>query len=194
MKKRILSVFLLLFVVLTCIFVSAPVKTPVAAAAPSEDVPLGVLKSRFLNMLNHNFVYGEDFHSSEALVNASMPALLDLRDSEDEDFIAEEYVRDYIFNMYGVELGGLEGINADFPSKENFVFIIPRGFSVYTHELLKFKENEDGSFTVTTQVYIDDHDSSQELLLCETLFSENKQSSFGYSIEYSKIFEASNKM
>ncbi len=194
MKKRILSALLLILVVLTCIFVSSPVKTPVAAAASDESISEGVLKSRFLNMLNHNFVYGEDFYSAEAMINSSMPALLDLRDSENEDFIAENFVRDYVFNMYGVELGNIEDINSDFPSKENFVFIIPRGFSVYSHELLKIKENEDGSFTVTTQVYIDDHDSADELLLCETLFVKNEKSTFGYSIEFSKIFEATNKM
>lgn len=194
MKKKILSFILLFFIILSCVFVSSPVKTPVAAAAEGENVEAEVLKSRFLNMLNHNFVYGEAFYSTESLINSSMPALLDLRDSEDEDFIAEKYVRDYVFNMYGLELGNIENINADFPTKKGFVFIIPRGFSVYSHELLKIKENEDGSFTVTTQVYIDDHDANENSLLCETLFAKNDASSFGFTIEYSKFFEGFNKI
>lgn len=194
MKKKILSFILLFFIILSCVFVSSPVKTPVAAAVPSENSEAEVLKSRFLNMLNHNFVYGEAFYSTESLINSSMPALLDLRDSEDEDFIAEKYVRDYVFNMYGLELGNIENINADFPTKKGFVFIIPRGFSVYSHELLKIKENEDGSFTVTTQVYIDDHDANENSLLCETLFAKNDASSFGFTIEYSKFFEGFNKI
>lgn len=194
MKKKILSFVLLFFIILSCVFVSSPVKTPVAAAAEGENSEAEVLKSRFLNMLNHNFVYGEAFYSTESLINSSMPALLDLRDSEDEDFIAEKYVRDYVFNMYGLELGNIENINADFPTKKGFVFIIPRGFSVYSHELLKIKENEDGSFTVTTQVYIDDHDANESALLCETLFAKNDASSFGFTIEYSKFFEGFNKI
>ncbi len=194
MKKKILSALLLFFIILSCVFVSSPVKTPVAAAAEGENSEAEVLKSRFLNMLNHNFVYGEAFYSTESLINSSMPALLDLRDSEDEDFIAEKYVRDYVFNMYGLELGNIENINADFPTKKGFVFIIPRGFSVYSHELLKIKENEDGSFTVTTQVYIDDHDANESALLCETLFAKNDASSFGFTIEYSKFFDVFNKI
>lgn len=194
MKKKILSFILLFFIILSCVFVSSPVKTPVAAAVPCENSEAEVLKSRFLNMLNHNFVYGEAFYSTESLINSSMPALLDLRDSEDEDFIAEKYVRDYVFNMYGLELGNIENINADFPTKKGFVFIIPRGFSVYSHELLKIKENEDGSFTVTTQVYIDDHDAPESALLCETLFAKNDASSFGFTIEYSKFFDGFNKV
>lgn len=194
MKKKILSFILLFFIILSCVFVSSPVKTPVAAAAEGENSETEVLKSRFLNMLNHNFVYGEAFYSTESLINSSMPALLDLRDSENEDFIAEKYVRDYVFNMYGLELGNIENINADFPTKKGFVFIIPRGFSVYSHELLKIKKNEDGSFTATTQVYIDDHDAPESALLCETLFAKNDASSFGFTIEYSKFFEGFNKI
>lgn len=187
MKKKILAVFLLAAVLISCAFISSPLKTPVVAA--NEDISVGVLKSRFLNMLNHNFVYGEDFKSTEALVNASMPALLDLRDSEDEDYIKEEYVKEYIFNMYGIELGNLYNLNSDFPQKEGFVFIVPRGFTVYSHTLLKIKANEDDSFFVTTFVQVDAHDEKQETILCETLFAKCENSSFGYSIVYSNLIE-----
>ncbi|MBQ8203930.1 MAG: hypothetical protein IJZ75_06595 [Clostridia bacterium] len=192
MKKKLFAIVLVFAVVLSCTFLSSPIKTPVAAAGEEES--LQVLKARFLNMLNHNFVYGSSFYDTEALVNDSMPALLELRDTVDEDYIDEAYVKDYVFNMYGIELGNLQNINTDFPQKDGFVFIVPRGFSVYSHQILKIVENEDNSFSVTTQVYVDDHDKKQEPFLCETLFAENKESSFGYSIVYSKLIEGNSKM
>ena len=38
----------------------------------------GVLEARFLNMLNHNFVYNDAFYNDSALVNESMLALIDV--------------------------------------------------------------------------------------------------------------------
>ena len=73
-----------------------------------------ILESRFLNMLNHNFVYDSTFDSVEDMVNESMPALLGFRDSEDDSFIAENFVADYVFNMYEMyHIEALENAFAD---------------------------------------------------------------------------------
>ncbi|MBQ6713946.1 MAG: hypothetical protein IJN15_00170 [Clostridia bacterium] len=190
MKNKILASLLVICVCLSCVLLSSPLKTnPVSAADSQSAVSEEVLKTRFLNMLNHNYVYGESFYDIESMVNDSMPALLHLRDAEDEDFIKEEYVKEYILNMFGTELGDIGEINADFPKKDGFVFIMPRGFSVYKHEILKITENEDGSYSVTSKILINPHDSSEENLICETLFEKNHKSSFGYTIMYSKISE-----
>lgn len=190
MKKKFLAALLIICVCFSCVFLSSPLKTnPVAAANSTEDISEGVLKTRFLNMLNHNFVYGDSFYDIEAMVNDSMPALLHLRDAEDEDFIKEDYVKEYILNMFGTELGEIDEINADFPQKEGFIFIMPRGFTVYKHEILKMTENEDNSFSVTSKIKVNPHDNSEETLICETLFVKNFNSSFGYTIMYSKIIE-----
>ena len=146
-----------------------------------------VYKARFLNMLNHNFVYGESFESVEDMINDSMPALVCFRENEDSSFIAEQFVTDYIFNMYGIDFIDYTTINSDFEQTEGYVYILPRGFSTYQHEIASVKVNEDGSFTVKTNVKISSHDSGIYNDVCETLFVKNEKSQFGFSIIRSNI-------
>jgi len=146
-----------------------------------------VYKARFLNMLNHNFVYDESFESVEEIVNDSMPALLAFRDSVDEGYISEEIVSDYVFNMYGIDFIDYDAINSEFERIEGKVFILPKGISVYNHEIISVNANEDGSFTVKTNVEISSHDSGSYKDVCETLFVKNELSQFGFSIIYSNI-------
>ena len=146
-----------------------------------------VLKSRFLNILNHNFVYNEDIEDIESVVNCSMPALLDMRENEDDSFILENIVSAYIYDMYGAVVDDYSAINSEFPQKQGYVYIIPRGFSVYSHEMISVFENEDGSFTVKTKVYIDAHDDEIEISECTTLFVKNENSTFGFNIIRSDI-------
>lgn len=190
MKKKFLAALLVICVCFSCILLSSPHNSnPVVAADSSADISEGVLKTRFLNMLNHNYVYGDSFYNIESMINDSMPALLHLRDAEDEDFIKEDYVKEYILNMFGTELGKIENINPDFPKKEGYIFILPRGFTVYNHEIIQMTENEDNSYSVISKIKINPHDNAEENLLCETLFIKNYKSSFGYTIMYSKIIE-----
>ncbi len=146
-----------------------------------------VYAARFLNMLNHNFVYDEAYKSVEAIVNDSMPALIELRNAENDSFIAEAYVADYVFNMYGVEITDFSGINADFEKQEGYVYILPRGFANYNHTISSITQNEDGSFTVITEVEISSHDCGSYVDVCETLFVANELSQFGFSIIHSNI-------
>lgn len=146
-----------------------------------------VKEARFLNMLNHNFAYNEAYDSVEALVNVSMPALLQMRDTANEDYIANEIVADYIYNMYGVENIDFSQINTAFAQIEGYTYIIPRGFTVYSHQMVSAVQNEDGTYTVKTTVLVEAHDDYPTLLECETLFVENENSTFGYNIVYSAI-------
>jgi len=146
-----------------------------------------VLESRFLNMLNHNFVYGDDFKTIEAIVNNSVFALLDLRNAEDNQYIAETYVKDYVFNMYGIEIESFKEINSDFPLKDGFVYIIPTGYSSFEHKIKSVNKNEDGSYTVKTVMSEATHDSGTYIDECETLFVPNENSTFGFSIIRSVI-------
>lgn len=146
-----------------------------------------VYAARFLNMLNHNYVYGDSFKSLENMVNDSMPALLNLSDEENDSFIAEQYVSDYIFNMYGIEINDFSGINSDFEHLEGYVYILPRGYSIYKHQISSISQNEDGSFTVITNVEILSHDGEPYKDVCETLFVRNERSAFGFSIIHSNI-------
>ena len=203
MKKAFLIaavVFISVSVMSVVMLTAAPaaVKTSEVAAAETNVITVSdsgktsadaskVLESRFLNMLNHNFVYNTTFDSVEEMVNASMPALLGYRETEDDSFIAETYVADYIFDMYGIEVEDFSGINAQYDSKEGYVYIIPRGFTKYTHTISSVIANEDGSYTVTTRMTSSAHDSGDITETCTTLFVPNQESSFGFSIIYSNV-------
>ena len=210
MKKITVSVFILVFSVsLSLSFflftdkksdsikeINVSEKTDVITVADNgANTPdeAKVLESRFLNMLNHSFVYNDDFYSVDALVNSSMPALLDLRDSEDDSYINEIYVADYLYNMYGIEIEDLSEVNSEFGKKDGYIYIVPMGFEVYNHSILDITENEDGSFTVKTKVEISSHDGIVSTDTCESLFIQNEDSLFGYNILYSE-FITENKM
>lgn len=145
-----------------------------------------VLEARFLNMLNHSFAYGEDIGSVEALVNCSVAALCNMDGGAEESFIKENRIEDYMYNMYGVEAENVSSVNAAFPHKDGYVYIIPRGYTVYKHTIDSVMLNEDGSYTVTTLVNIDSHDG-EENGKAVTLFVKNSDSQFGFNIISSEI-------
>ncbi len=201
MKNRIMFLcsFLLVSVILSLSVLALQPATVIAESENSkaiitvsnnkQSVPQKdeILRARFLNMLNHSFVYDDSIYSVEEIVNQSVVALLSMRDVEDEDFIREDYVADYVYNMYGVEIESFEQINMEAPKKEGFVYIIPRGYSVYNHEALEMFVNEDGSYTFTTKVTVSSHDGGDYTDICTTLFVKNEASQFGFSIIRSDI-------
>ena len=148
-----------------------------------------VLEARFLNMLNHNYSYNDDFESYEKLVNNATIALLNLRDKQNEEFISQDIISKYLFNMYGVDFVDYSEINIDFPQVEGFVYIIPRGFTKYNHKIISVCENQDGSYTVKTKVLISAHDDGEYYDICTTVFEKNKNSDFGFKIICSEIGE-----
>ena len=191
MKRKIFMCAVLALVLMTSYSVIAVNPDAAGSTQPSSSQNGGadetaVLKARFLNMLNHNFAYNEAFNSVEELANCSVLALFDLRDSGDEAFIAETYVETYLYNMNGVETDGLSDINEGFPHKDGYVYIIPRGFSIYRHSIDSVTLNEDGSYTVITSVEINSHDGG-ETVKAKTLFIKNSDSDFGYNIVSSDI-------
>ena len=198
MKKNLLSsAIILVAVFITAASVFAPkimAQTSARLTASQVEVPAlsdeakpeaqKLLESRFLNMLNHNYVYNDDFQIQEDIINSSMPALLNLREG---DFIDQSFVGDYIFNMYGIEITDFSEFNKDFPEMDGYVYIIPRGYTEYRHSIKTVSENEDGSFTVETEITLDSHDGASQTENCTSLFVKNESSSFGFSIIYSNI-------
>jgi hypothetical protein len=89
--------------------------------------------------------------------------------------------------MYGIEDIDYSLINADFSKKEGYVYILPRGYELYSHKVESVTLNEDGSYTVKTNVSISTHDGLKINEVCETLFVKNDASSFGFNIVYSNI-------
>ena len=142
------------------------------------------LESRFLNMLNHSFVYDSDFYNDEVLVNNSVLALLDVAE---DGFVAETYVKDYIFNMYGKSIFDFSSINTTFEQKQGYVYVIPCGYNIYEHKIASVTDNLDGSYTVVTDVEISLDDGSVITDTATTVFLQNAESQFGYNIVYSEI-------
>ncbi|MBE6787330.1 MAG: hypothetical protein E7537_03175 [Ruminococcaceae bacterium] len=189
-------IFSLILAVCVVVLSFACVKPEVSAEKTSKNVNNNVvtvaksekenkvLETRFLNMLNSNFVYNNDFYDDTALVNNSVLALLDL---VEDSYVEETYLKDYIFNMYGKIYDDFAFLGET--EKSGYVYVIPRGYSIYTHKIENVTDNGDGSYTVTTLVEISYEDGSLETFSCETVFLANEESAFGYNIMYSDILE-----
>ena len=180
MKKGILSIAALAFVLLIS-FSSLSVK-PAATATEKPLAPAvsqeKILSARFLNMLNHNFVYNDAFDSVYEMTACSRL----LCDRAENGYISSGVISGYLYNMYGVEGVDFAAVTKGFPQRENYVYVIPRGFSVYKHSNPVITENEDGSYTVVTVVQIFSHDSETETAKASTLFVKNENSAFGFNI------------
>lgn len=192
-KKITVAVSLLLCVVmLSLVNISAsPVSEPQEIPASENIITVAnsnttqkVLQARFLNMLNHNFVYNNDFHDDQILVNNSVLALLDLSEN---GYVAENYVSDYIFNMYGIKINDFSAFNTEFEKIDGYVCVVPRGYTEYKHSILTVTDNLDGSYTVVTEVEIILDDGTVETENATTIFLKAEDSSFGFNIVYSEI-------
>lgn len=189
--KRKFTLLVVMALVFACCFSSlspsadnSGKKTNAAETAYSADK---ALEARFLNMLNRNFVYNEDFDDAEKVINNSVTALLGERESEDDEFISEKAVISFVNDMYGIGAEAFDGINNGFPSKDGYVYIIPRGFTKYSHKITGIVKNEDGTYTANTVVTVDGHDAGEDSFKAVTLFVPNSASAFGFNIVYSNI-------
>ncbi len=187
--KKVLSLVLSLVMLVICSSLIAPLVTEgqQVSAATTNEVSTNVNEARFANMLNHNFVYNDDFDNADTIVNNSVLALLNLRDSENEDFIANTYVKGFVSDMYGIEIADMGNLNAEFPQLEGYVYIIPRGYTNYNHKIISVEQNADGSYTVVSDVTVDNHDSAARTQKAVSLFVENEDSAFGYNMIYCNL-------
>ena len=187
--KKILSLVICVVMLVVCSSLIAPAineGTKVSAATQS-DVKLDPNEARFLNMLNHNFVYNNDFDDADTIVNNASLALLDLRDADNQDYIADIYVKDFVKDMYGIEIADMSSINADCPKLDGYLYIIPRGYTTYKHTIVSVSENEDGSYTVVSEVASQNHDAKAKSEKAVSLFVKNSESAFGFNMIYCNI-------
>lgn len=193
--------FLIPVVLCLCLLTALAFKpcnqSPVIAAGSTDTVTLSlsdknasdkILEARFLNMLNRNFVYGEDIMYTDKILNLSTISLLKLAD-ESGEYIEEKALLSFVYDMYGVNVESTAEFNTDYPHKDGYFYIVPQGFTVYSHQAAQITENEDGSYTVITTVLTDAHDSDAQKLKAKTLFVKNPASSFGFNIITSEIFD-----
>ena len=191
--KKALSLVLCVIMLAVCSSLIAPVVTEGSqiSAAAAKDVAANANEARFLNMLNHNFVYNADFENADTIVNNASLALLDLRDSTNQDYIADTFVKGFVKDMYGIVIADMSEINADYPQLDGFLYIIPRGYTSYQHTIISVDENEDGSYTVVSNVVANDHDAAAKTQKAVSLFVKNDESAFGYNMIYCNIIAES---
>lgn len=187
--KKVLSLILCLVMLAVCSSLIAPVITEGSqvSAATADEIQVSVNEARFLNMLNHNFVYNTDFDNADTIVNNASLALLDLRDSANEDYIKDTYVKGFVKDMYGIEIADMSSLNAEYPQLDGYLYIIPRGYTSYSHTIVSVEQNEDGSYTVVSDVSVSDHDAASKTQKAVSLFVENDESAFGYNMIYCNI-------
>lgn len=191
MKKRTLTVMLILAITLLCSVLFSPFSA--ASAEKTEKIPeeSPALAARFMNMLNHNASYNSDFDSVDMLVN-NAACMLSAKLGLEDEFISERTVADYMMDMYGIEVTDTSALNPEFPKKDGYIFVIPRGLTVYSHSFISAVKNEDGSYTVKSLVKIKPHDGGTETVEAVSLFVPSKTSPFGFNLISSEIPEPQN--
>ncbi len=153
-----------------------------AVSAPADAQK--VAEAKILNLLNLNNVYGEDFTNNEALVNA---AAINLRSyASEQGFIENDIVTAYIKDIYDIDIEINETINVNMPKKQGYVYLIPRGYTAYTHEIMSVTDNGD-FLTVVSLVSVDAHDSHSVIGTATTKLAKNDSASFGHNIISSDI-------
>ena len=170
-KRNIfISVLIIVLVILssfTCLAVSGDEKL---------DTELdGAVVSRLTNMLDHNYLYGNDFDDMHTVINNSCLALLS---SREDNYISADVLFPFIDAMYGIPVYCDETLNAQFPRKEGAVYVIPRGFVQYTHTVTGIEK--DGSLLTVTSVARDV--DTGKALPCTAVFTQTDESAFGYHL------------
>lgn len=167
-------------------FILPPVEQPSApnaAVQPPADQEK-VEEARILNLLNLNNIYGDDFTNNEALVNA---AAINLRSfATANGFIENGIITSYIKDIYDIDLEINDNINVNMPKKQGYVYLIPRGYSSYTHEIVSISRSED-FIKVVSLVSVNSHDGLDVVGTATTILFINENSSFGYNIINSEI-------
>lgn len=184
MTKRIISCLAVLLVLLV-LPASAPFTSGAAAVEKqsSADENFGVRKARFETMLNHNYVYDDDFSSDRTIIENAILALLDHAENDEID---RELVLHFIRNMYGREVDPNAAVYDFLPASEGKFAVLARGYSKISHTVLSVEEVA-GGWEVVSEMRIEPHDGQAYTVSANTLFVANEGSSFGYNIVRSDL-------
>lgn len=149
----------------------------------NADIKANIMKARFENMLNNNFLYGDDFVSHKVIIENSILALLDKCEDGEID---KALVLGFIADMYGLQVDP-SAAEYDFaPASEGKFVILPRGYTEYKHTVTSISGDE-GGYTVNSDVVVMTHDGEEYKTTASTVIVPNEGSSFGYNIVSSVI-------
>lgn len=177
-------VFIALFLA-ACLCMNGFLVAPTKAVEEQSFNPELVFEAKIENLINLNNVYGEDFTNNEKLTNRAAAALSSYAD--ENGFIPESTVTTYVKDLYDIDLVITEDINADMPKKEGYVYLIPRGFTAFSHSIREI-EDMGSYFRVTSDITLSYHDGESVTATAVTLIVQNNESSFGYNIINADIF------
>ncbi len=163
----------------------------VTQAEAVEETPVcdSVLTARIAHMLSLNYVYDDAFENDFDLVQNSAVALIGTAEERDGFlYVKSSLIEGFIFNLYGREVNAAEADLGFLPPVEGFVAVVPRGYDTFEHKLVSVEPDGNG-LTVTSEMTVFPHDGDPYSVRCVTELAENAESSFGYSITYSRILE-----
>ncbi len=141
-------------------------------------------ESHIVNLLNLNNVYGEDFTDNEKLVNKAAISMRSYANAN--GFIEEAVITSFVKDMYDIDLVITDDINKDMPKREGFVYLIPRGYTLYNHTIMDITDMGE-YLSVTSSVNILYHNNYVEVGTATTKLIKNPNCSFGYSIMDAQI-------
>lgn len=183
MAKRLISI-LIAISVLFVFTASAPApaldSVPQATTTTEEanTVIESVQKARFENMLNHNYLYGEDFSSDQIVIENSILALLD---KSVDGQIEQGLVLGFIAGMYGRQVDPAAATYDFLPADEGMFAILARGYDGYEHTVVSVEE-VDGGYLVTSDVTVYPCDGFAYNATAQSVFVVNEGSAFGYNL------------
>ncbi len=190
MAKR----FLVLIMAISVLFVfTASVPAPAVSESVEdttviesvESVASNVQKARFENMLDHNYLYGEDFESDKIMIENSILALLD---KSENGQIEQGLVLGFIAGMYGRQVDP-SAAEYEFLSADDGMFaILARGYDAYDHTITEVEEIE-GGYLVSSDVTVSPSDGFPFTATAKSIFVENEGSAFGYNLTASFLSE-----
>lgn len=185
MKRKIFIPILLVAAILISTFGFAPASAAQPKAATKNNAnPEKVMLAKIENILNLNNVFDDDFTDNEILVNK---ACVNLKSYADEEgFIPEGVITAYVKDMYDIDLVITDDINPDMPKKAGFVYLMPKGYTAFKHNIISVTDNG-GYITVNSAVSVNYHDGEEVIGSAETILVKNPASSFGYNIINSSV-------
>ncbi len=170
--KRFLLTFALSLVLATSFLATFISAAPLAQNEPKTKSETYI----FTQMLNKNYVYGDDFTDDEKLIENSMISLLP---KSDNGRINKNEVKNFILDFYGITMNE-NAYNRNYV-KNNYYYYIPKGYDTQSHQIVSVVK-EDDYYYVTSVLTLGTHENESEHLNVKSVFLKNSKASFGYNL------------
>lgn len=174
--KRFISVILVFALMCITGIVSLSAYGSETDVSVTPSVNESITASRFQNMLNNNYSYGDDFSSVSQIQKNSVFSLLSF--AKDET-LKNTVIINFMKNMYGIDPSVLCDDGGEYLNADSVTVVPAVGYTKYTHTVTHITKNADGTFTVFSTATACEYgeDITREAISC---FAPSANSSFGY--------------